>query len=71
MFWAGLAVGFFVGGNFGVILMALFKMKKYTIPSDAHQLPTGFDFCVFYFAYFSTSDCISSSRLIISSASTK
>jgi len=28
MFWIGLAVGFFVGGNFGVFLMALFKMKK-------------------------------------------
>jgi|GEM_PF-1539445 len=28
MFWLGLGVGFFVGGNFGVILMALFKINK-------------------------------------------
>ncbi len=28
MFWLGLGVGFFIGGNFGVILMALFKINK-------------------------------------------
>lgn len=28
MFWLGVAIGFFVGGNFGVILMALFKINK-------------------------------------------
>lgn len=28
MFWAGLAVGFFLGGNFGVLVMALFKSGK-------------------------------------------
>ncbi len=28
MFWLGLGVGFFLGGNFGVILMALFKINK-------------------------------------------
>jgi len=28
MFWVGLSIGFVVGGNFGVILMALFKAYK-------------------------------------------
>lgn len=28
MFWAGLAVGMVVGGNIGVIIMALFKIGK-------------------------------------------
>ncbi len=28
MFWAGLAVGFFLGGNFGFLMMALFKNNK-------------------------------------------
>ncbi len=28
MFWLGLGVGFFVGGNLGVVLMALFKANK-------------------------------------------
>ncbi len=28
MFWLGLGVGFFVGGNLGVMLMAIFKMNK-------------------------------------------
>jgi hypothetical protein len=28
MFWLGLGIGFFIGGNFGVILMALFKINK-------------------------------------------
>ena len=28
MFWLGLGVGFVVGGNFGLILMALFKSNK-------------------------------------------
>lgn len=28
MFWLGLGIGFFVGGNFGVMIMAIFKMNK-------------------------------------------
>lgn len=28
MFWAGLAVGFFLGGNFGFLVMTLFKSNK-------------------------------------------
>ena len=28
MFWVGMAVGFMLGGNLGVILMALFKSSK-------------------------------------------
>lgn len=28
MFWLGATVGFLIGGNFGVLLMALFKMNK-------------------------------------------
>lgn len=28
MFWAGLALGFVIGGNFGVMVMALFKIGK-------------------------------------------
>ena len=28
MFWLGMGVGVFVGGNFGVLLMALFKINK-------------------------------------------
>lgn len=28
MFWVGLAIGVVVGGNFGVVLMALFKQNK-------------------------------------------
>ena len=28
MFWTGLIVGIFIGGNFGVLLMALFKADK-------------------------------------------
>ena len=28
MFWAGLSIGFVIGGNFGVILMALFKAYR-------------------------------------------
>lgn len=28
MFWIGLTIGVVVGGNFGVILMALFKQNK-------------------------------------------
>ncbi len=28
MFWLGLGIGFVVGGNLGVILMALFKINK-------------------------------------------
>lgn len=28
MFWLGMTIGFIVGGNLGVILMATFKMNK-------------------------------------------
>ncbi len=28
MFWIGLAIGVVLGGNFGVFLMALFKINK-------------------------------------------
>lgn len=28
MFWIGLGIGFIIGGNFGVVLMALFKAYK-------------------------------------------
>jgi len=28
MFWIGFAVGVIIGGNFGVIVMALFKINK-------------------------------------------
>ena len=28
MFWLGMGIGFVVGGNFGVLLMALFKSNK-------------------------------------------
>lgn len=28
MFWIGLAVGFVLGGNLGVVIMALFKINK-------------------------------------------
>lgn len=28
MFWLGLLLGFVAGGNFGVIVMALFKINK-------------------------------------------
>lgn len=28
MFWIGLGLGFVIGGNFGVILMALFKSYR-------------------------------------------
>ena len=28
MFWLGLAIGTIVGGNFGVLLMAIFKINK-------------------------------------------
>jgi len=28
MFWIGLAVGFVLGGNLGVIVMALFQIHK-------------------------------------------
>ena len=28
MFWMGMLVGVFVGGNFGVLLMALFTANK-------------------------------------------
>lgn len=28
MFWVGMLVGLIVGGNLGVIIMALFKMNK-------------------------------------------
>ncbi len=28
MFWLGMTIGIFIGGNFGVILMALFKNKN-------------------------------------------
>ncbi len=28
MFWWGVAIGFFVGGNLGALIMALFKINK-------------------------------------------
>ncbi len=28
MFWWGIAIGFFLGGNFGVMIVALLKMNK-------------------------------------------
>ena len=28
MFWLGMVVGIFLGGNLGVLLMALFKINK-------------------------------------------
>jgi large-conductance mechanosensitive channel len=28
MFWIGLSVGVVIGGNFGIIIMALFKANK-------------------------------------------
>ncbi len=28
MFWIGLGIGFLLGGNFGVLIMALFKINK-------------------------------------------
>ncbi len=28
MFWVGMAVGFVLGGNLGVIIMACFKVNK-------------------------------------------
>ncbi len=28
MFWLGMGLGFIVGGNFGVLLMAIFKSNK-------------------------------------------
>lgn len=29
MFWLGLGIGFFIGGNFGLLIMALFKINKH------------------------------------------
>ena len=28
MFWLGLGIGVFIGGNFGLLIMALFKINK-------------------------------------------
>lgn len=28
MFWLGLGAGFVIGGNFGLLIMALFKINK-------------------------------------------
>lgn len=28
MFWLGIGIGFLLGGNFGVLIMALFKTHK-------------------------------------------